>query len=230
MHLLLPEALSCQVFGYRFFEEGLSAFMLSELTRGQRVYDVGAHYGYFTRLASRLVEAEGTVHSFEPTPSTFARLAQNAEDLENVTCNQVAVWHSEGTLRLKDFGPTKSMFNSLTAPRLAGPEAYTAVELDVRALSLDAYAREHGMPDFVKIDAESAEWSILQGMASVLGAGPVLTVEVGDYDLDGTPRSRTLLDFVISHGYVPFHYRDGQIERHRLQNEYKYDNIMLKRC
>lgn len=229
LHVMLPEPLSCQVFAYHFFEEGLTAFMLSELGAGQRVYDVGAHYGYFTRLASRLVGPTGAVHSFEPTPRTFARLEQNTRDLENVTCNRAAVWHVTEMVRLKDFGASHSMFNSLMAPRLKDAEACPAIELDVQALSLDEYASKYGTPDFVKIDAESAEWSILRGMDDVLRERkPILTVEVGDYDVPGAPLSRTLLDYVIGLGYEPFQYHDGRIEPHALQESYEYDNILLR--
>lgn len=167
MRVLLPEPLSCELYGYHFFEEGLSAFMLAEVHPGQHVYDVGAHYGYFTRLASMLVGPRGAVHSFEPTPSTFSMLTKNTDDLANVTRSQVAVWHSRQMLSLKDFGPCMSMFNSLMAPRLRDPDGHEADAIEVQAVSLDEYAERCGSPDFVQIDAESAEWSILQGMATI---------------------------------------------------------------
>jgi FkbM family methyltransferase len=228
MRVLLPEPLSCELYGYRFFEEGLSAFMLAEVRPGQRVFDVGAHYGYFTRLASMLVGPHGTVHSFEPTPSTFSMLARNTSDLANVTRTQAAAWHSRGTLSLKDFGPCMSMFNSLMAPRLSDSNGHASVAIEVEALSLDEYAERCGPPDFIKIDAESAEWSILQGMATMLARHrPKVTVEVGDFDVEGAARSRQLLDHVLGYGYTPFDYRDGRIQPHTLRSVYGYDNIML---
>jgi FkbM family methyltransferase len=202
MRVLLPEPLSCELYGYNFFEEGLSAFMLAEVHPGQHVYDVGAHYGYFTRLASMLVGPHGAVHSFEPTPSTFSMLTKNTDDLANVTRSQVAVWHSRQMLSLKDFGPCMSMFNSLMAPRLRDPDGHEADAIEVQAVSLDEYAERCGSPDFV-------------------------TVEVGDFDVDGAARSRALLDHVIGHGYAAFDYRDGRIQPHTLRDVYGYDNIML---
>jgi FkbM family methyltransferase len=229
MRVLLPEPLSCEIYGYRYFEEGLSAFMLANITSGQRVFDVGAHYGYFSRLASTLVGPTGSVHCFEPTPRTYDVLAQNTADLGNVVCNAAAVWHSAGKVRLSDFGPTMSMFNSLMAPRMGGrmhrvPES----TVDVTAVTLDEYAISVGPPDFVKIDAESAEWSVLQGMTAILcGAKPTLTLEVGDFDVEGAATSRTLLEHVIDHGYVPYEYVDGHIREHTLRQSYGYDNILL---
>jgi FkbM family methyltransferase len=229
MHVLLPEPLSCEVYGYRFFEEGLSAFMLAMLRPGHRVYDVGAHYGYFTRLASLLVGPSGAVHSFEPTPKTFSRLARNTADLLNVTCNNVAAWDKREVLHLTDFGTNLSMFNSLLEPRLSAADRRAGVDVAVQGLALDEYADSFGAPDFVKIDAESAEWHIVQGMSGLLSARrPMVTIEVGDFEIAGAARSRALLDHVIALGYAPLEYRDGQIATHVLKDTYGYDNILLK--
>ncbi|MEA2372955.1 MAG: hypothetical protein QOH12_3349 [Solirubrobacteraceae bacterium] len=229
MHVVLPEPLSCELYGYRFFEEGLSAFMLATVQPGYRVYDVGAHYGYFTRLASLLVGPSGTVHSFEPTPSSFSRLLQNTGDLANVTCNNAALWHKREMLHMTDFGTKLSMYNSLLAPRMGMPDGVAGVKIKVQALGLDEYADLAGTPDFVKIDAESAEWHILQGMSGVLKVKrPIVTIEVGDFGIVGAARSRALLDYVIDYGYTPFEYRDGRLVPHVLKDAYGYDNILLR--
>jgi FkbM family methyltransferase len=155
-------------------------------------------------------------------------LIRNTADLPNVTCNQAAVWHAAASLRLNDFGPSMSMFNSLLAPRLDAADSPGAAGVEVQALALDDYADRFGAPGFVKIDAESAEWSILQGMGQLLNSGrPKLTLEVGDYGVEGAPPSRVLLDYVIDCGYAPFDYRDGRIRPHDLQDTYGYDNILL---
>lgn len=228
MRVLLPESLSCELYGYRYFEEGLSAFLLQEVRSGQCVYDIGSHFGYFTRLSSALVGDSGAVHSFEPTPTTFALLSRNTADLANVTCNQTAVWRERDTLELKDFGPQMSMFNSLLAPRLGNAHEHAAVTIAVAAVALDDYAKDHLAPDVVKIDAESAEWSILQGMSHLLTHNrPKVTIEVGDFDVAGAAKSRALLDHVIGYGYSPYEYRAGKIVPHEVQDTYGYDNIFL---
>ncbi len=54
-------------------------------------FDVGAHFGYYSLLASTLVGKAGAIHAFEPTPSTFEVLRRNADE-PNVRVDNVALW------------------------------------------------------------------------------------------------------------------------------------------
>lgn len=229
MTLRLPELLSCHLFVYGYFEEGLTRILLSELRPSDVLYDIGAHYGYFTRLGARLVGPEGSVHSFEPTPSTFAMLRSNTEDLPTVSVNNAAVSDAAGEVRLHDFGPALSTFNTMFDDPLlpAGVEALPETERVVPAVSLDEYAEQAGAPDFVKIDAERAELQILQGMEGILRERrPKITVEVGR-DSPGAPSSRSVLDHIVARGYRPLEHRGGEIRAHTLQETYEYANILL---
>ena len=44
------------------------------IVAGQTVLDIGANFGVFTRLFSRLVGPQGKVIAFEPVPQTFRTL------------------------------------------------------------------------------------------------------------------------------------------------------------
>ncbi len=230
MAVRLPEPLSADVFTYGYFEEGLSTVMLARLAPGMTFVDVGAHYGYFTLLAAHLVGDRGHVHSFEPTPGTFGILRANTTSLANVTVNSAAVWHERATLQIQDFGPALSMYNSLGVPRLGDHQTRRAQarEVTVEAVSLDQYvARTGAVPDFVKIDAESTELQVLQGMTEVMERHrPTVSIEVGDLATNA-PVSRTLLEYVIDRGYEPFEVMDGEIRPHSLSGRYEYDNILL---
>jgi FkbM family methyltransferase len=228
MHVILPEALSLELYLNGRFEEGLTTFLLDRLRPKMTFFDVGAHFGYFTLLASHLVGPEGSVHAFEPTPSTFAVLESNATK-PNVTLRCAAVWSHEDELDLRDFGVGRSMFNSLYAPRLASDAPYSTIR--VPAVALDDYVEETGViPDFVKIDAESAEMSIIEGMTRTIDRhGPLITVEVGDLTDDQPLSSRALLERLTEKGYSPFEYADGEIRPHTLLDQYGYDNILLER-
>ena len=228
MHVILPEALSRELYLNGRFEEGLTTFMLERLQPNMTFFDVGAHFGYFTLLASHLVGPAGRVHAFEPTPSTFGVLQSNATK-RNVTLRRVAVWSHEDELDLRDFGLGRSMFNSLYAPRLTRDAPYETVR--VPAIALDDYVQETGVaPDFVKIDAESAEMSVIEGMTQTIDRhGPCIAVEVGDLSADQPLTSRALLERLADKGYEPFEYADGEIRPHSLLDRYGYDNILLER-
>jgi FkbM family methyltransferase len=222
-----PEELSVEIYLYGFYEEGLTRFMLDRVTTGMTVIDVGAHYGYFTLLAAHLVGPCGSVHAFEPTPSTAVILARNANGRRNVTVNKSAAWSSESHLALHVFGAQYSMFNSVFAPRLS---LSADTKVTVPAISLDDYTgRSDLVPGFVKIDAESAESQVIEGLAGTLRQHhPALTVEVGDLSPDQPISSRELLDMISSeYDYRPFEYTDGQIRPHEPRDRYDYDNILL---
>jgi FkbM family methyltransferase len=165
--------------------------MLGTLRTGDTVIDIGAHYGYFTLLAAELVGTGGRVHAFEPTRSTFGVLERNTRGHPHVTANDVAVWSQRTSITVTDLGPRLSAFNSVFSPRLSDPERQLpeARRVSVPAVPLDDYCSEHALrPAFVKIDAESAEHHILEGMRWVLGElRPLVTLEVGDFDLPDVP-------------------------------------------
>jgi FkbM family methyltransferase len=231
MRVRVPEAVSNQLFCCGLFEPSMTAFMLQVLRKGQAFVDIGAHYGYFTLLAARLVGKEGRVDAFEPTPSTFGVLASNVRSLPNVAINQVAVWSERSELDVMDLGTRLSAYNSVFPPRLGGgaPAGRLVKEVRVEAVSLDDYCSSQGIrPNFVKIDAESAEHRILQGMEHLLIKDrPFVSLEVGDFGIPGVPSSSSLLGAMIDKEYAPFEYADGLIRPHIVCDSYQYDNVLF---
>ncbi len=231
MQVVFPEPVSMALYRYKFFERGLTQIILNTLEPGMVFFDVGAHFGYYSLLASTLVGKAGAVHAFEPTPSTFEVLRRNTAMKPNVRVNNVALWSRAESLEFRDYGTMYSAFNSIQAGEVEDNmrEGVSGAPCTVQATSVDEYVRITGAtPNFLKLDAEGAELNILAGMAETIRrARPILTVEVGD-DLErNSSRSRELLEAVISHGYRPFEARNGVIEPHQLLPKYRYENILL---
>jgi hypothetical protein len=61
MRVLLPEQVSTRIWRYGFFEEDVCRFLLRFLRAGDTFVDVGAHFGFFTRLGAALTGAAGRV-------------------------------------------------------------------------------------------------------------------------------------------------------------------------
>ncbi|MEV6054294.1 FkbM family methyltransferase [Streptomyces sp. NPDC052107] len=227
----LPDDVSVCLRWNGYFEYELSAFYLRFLRPGMTFFDVGAHVGYFSMLASYAVGPTGRIVAFEPTPSTYKVLQMNARARCNVTPTNTAVWSEPSMINLRDFGPGFSAYNSAFDPRL--PDSIKA-RLEERthqvpAVTLDDYASEHGLvPDVVKIDVESAELHVLRGMQQMLsGPRPIVSLEVGDLGVSGAPRSRHLLEAVLSFDYQAFELRDGGVVPHQPRDDYSYDNIVF---
>jgi FkbM family methyltransferase len=231
MRVMAPEAVSNQLIRFGLTEPGLTAYLLRLLRPGDRFVDVGAHFGYFTLLAARLVGDEGEVHAFEPTPSTFRILAGNVGQRANVVLNQVAAWSHSEVVTISDLGSRLSAFNSLFPPRLEPSQLRRAraTPVQVEAVSLDDYCRKVGLrPTFVKIDAESAERQILEGMRRLLDEDrPVVTVEVGDFGVHGAATGAELLRSVMAQNYQPLELHAGRLRPHVPLHRYSYDNILL---
>ncbi len=231
MTIALPEEVSIALRRNGFVDYDLTAYLLGHLRPGATVLDVGAHIGYYTLLTSALVGPTGTVVAFEPTPSTLSVLRRNAARCLNTTVVAAAVWSAQTELAFQDHGLGYSAYNSAFEARLPGAvrERIPTESLAVRAVALDDHVREHRLaPDFVKIDAESAEAHVLAGMCGVLAEHrPVLSLEVGDLDVAGVPSSRELVDQVVAASYRPWELRRGELVPHVPRDAYEYQNLIF---
>jgi FkbM family methyltransferase len=227
MQVHLPDLVGVKLYQYGFFEEGLTRAIIEKLQPGDTFVDIGAHVGYYSMLASLLVGAEGHVVSFEPTPRTRGELFANTAGLGNVEVVPMAAWDATERLTLQDFGWRQSSFSSVAAARVNGKQRFESIE--VEAVAVDDWLGAHGMvPDFIKIDAESAEQRVLRGLRCTIEQHhPILSLEVGDYNLPGVPSSAELIRSIIEQGYDAFEYRDGTLVKHRLANCYDYDNLIF---
>lgn len=231
MTVVIPEVVSLSIFRYGYFEEGLTKMMLEYLKPGATFFDIGAHFGYFTLLSSAIVGNAGGVYSFEPTPSTFTLLQSNVKDRNNVTLNKCAAFSKKTSFIFNDYGIEYSAFNSFVDARLDQNtlKRINPKKLEVDAISLDEYIyNKKIIPDFIKIDAESAEYEILEGMSHTINnIRPIISIEVGDMDIEGVKSSRDCIQYLIESGYQPYEYKEGCIIRHKLKERYSYDNILF---
>lgn len=160
---------------------------------GMTVLDIGAHVGYYTRMASDIVGENGRVIAFEPNPHNHAMLKQNAGNRSNVTLMQVALAEEEGTAELYDYlmmSASGSLHYDETlrdvqlstqrdvdfAPRLDGdfePQTYT-----VRTAPVDSLIQDEGVSkvDVIKMDIEGAEMGALRGMKETIANSPNLAL------------------------------------------------------
>src|SRR4051794_41178218 len=79
------------------WEPNVTAAFVRALAPGDVCLDIGAHIGYYTLLASRVVGPRGHVYAFEPSPENYSGLRANVElnGLRNVTTAQLAVGEQE---------------------------------------------------------------------------------------------------------------------------------------
>ncbi len=228
MNFYLPEGGA--IYYYGFFEANLTSFFINFLKSGDIFFDVGAHVGYYSMLASSLVENKGQVHSFEPTPRTFNTLRENVSKKGNITVNNFALMDKKTTIPFFDYGPKYSAFNSFKSRTgeemafLPKPEV-----VKVKTISLDDYCKEKNItPNIVKIDAEGAEHLILGSMVRILtDMKPIVTIEVAGGQ-EWEQNCTDSINQLKSYGYVGYEVNiDGYLKKHLYKDSYVYDNLVF---
>lgn len=232
MNLIIPECVSTSILTYGFFEEGLTTIILRYLKNGDTFFDIGAHFGYYTLLASYIVGNNAKVYSFEPTPNTYEILKSNVERKSNVVLNNCALYSKEIMLKFNDYGHAYSAFNSFSIYRARLREEILKkldpININVKTIAIDKYIENTKCePDFIKIDAENSELEILKGAKDTIERyHPIITVEVGDYGINDK-HSSECISLLNNYGYQAYEYRNNRILKHNIKNEYTYDNILF---
>lgn len=201
MRVVLPEVVSRVIYTYGFFDAEVTYLVSRYIKPGDTVLDVGAHFGYISVLSSHLVGDAGRVYSFEPTPSTFAVLSENAKSRANITALNLGAGKQNSSLDIADYGLQYCAWNTMADESrmptvLAGIKA-NRVKVDV--VKLDDYLDEKGIvPSFIKIDAENFEAAVIAGLANTIQkARPIVLMETG------STASLTAAESLDKQGYRP---------------------------
>jgi FkbM family methyltransferase len=162
------------------YEELETEFFLAWLKPGMGVLDLGANFGYFTLIASKVVGPTGRVFAFEPEPGNRALLEKNIafNGFSQARALPFAVSDKAGSLRL--FVDSANLGNPSIAQ---GNVPSKAGFVDVRTISVDEFFSTEGdVPpriDLVKMDVQGAEALVIRGATELLARDrPLLLIEL----------------------------------------------------
>ena len=197
------------------FEDAEKRFVRKFLRPGMTVIDVGAHHGLYTLLAAKSVGRRGRVIAFEPSRRERRRLLRHVRvnGCWNVRVERCALGEQAGEAELFTVQGTQDWCNSLRPPAMNARVETTGVAVErlddaLWRLRVDAV-------DFVKLDAEGAELSVLRGAGDLLrGASrPAVLAEVQDIRTEAWGyRARQIVEFLIDREYCWFAVRsDGSL-------------------
>lgn len=146
------------------------------INKGEVVYDIGAHVGFYTILSAELVGSTGYVYAFEPLPINFCYLKKHIEinKIGNVELLQAAVYSEGNNVYLKE-GPDSSM-----------GQISQEGDIKVKSVRLDDFVCEGEVqkPDFIKIDVEGAELHVLAGMENIIESfQPTISLATHGYEV-----------------------------------------------
>ena len=198
------------------YEPDVSLFLMRILREGDFFVDVGAHVGYFSILAARLIGDTGQVISFEPEDSNFRDFQANVtlNNLSNIIQIQKAVNNKseERTFYVNsDNGGGHALWDPALFPGNEKSKT-TPKPRNVQTITLDSVLSDMGgkrCPKIVKIDTEGAEKSVLEGARDMLQKEktPFIICELHEFGLREMGSS--------------------QYELRSLMQEYNYDTFLL---
>jgi FkbM family methyltransferase len=149
-------------------------------TSGATVIDVGASWGLFTYHLARRVGKSGQVYSFEPHPANAVMLRKLAKARPNVHFSPVAVSDQPGRAVLQ----VPKQQNRLVTAQSSLSHGFDGQPVDVEKIEvptvrLDDEIAPDVQVDFMKIDVEGHEMSVLRGGSEMLRrCRPSILVEI----------------------------------------------------
>ena len=162
--------------GKEWWDQGLP-LMARYIRPGGVAIDVGANLGFASGIFSALTGETGQVYSFEPSPTTYAKLLEviQANQYKNVSPYNLGCGRDEQSMTL--YCPTSS--GNATFRPDASMEQSTRNCPTVGIVNLDNFLGSRlERLDFLKIDTEGYEDEVLAGAAGLLKRfNPIIYIE-----------------------------------------------------
>jgi len=220
----------------------LARFLIKEVGRESHFLDIGAHFGYFSLLATKLTGSCGLVYSFEPGRLTFDILRQNTATHAEIKVFNSAVSASKGKLQFFEFPIYFSEYNTLDVSQFA-EEAwfakYKPQKIEVEADTIDNITFDGTFqPDIIKIDVEGAEDQVIKGGQQYLQRhSPIVIMEYLSVKRNNESHKKAVSN-LFSLGYSPaIIVPDGTVENIEVdaldayldKNDLESDNIVFRK-
>lgn len=194
-----------EVFSSFFFkklpntENALLLYLYSRLKAGDVFYDIGANYGFYSKLAE-LKGSKISVHSFEPNRHVYELLKKS---LSKKACvNNIALGGTDGFIDFYHSNKVGSGKYTTCPETLTDRDSFSKQQ--IAQLTLDTYVKNNPEPTILKIDVEGAELTVLSGAKKTLSASnPTVIMEIWGGE-KGTRFSTPAIDFMNQLGYKSY--------------------------
>ena len=199
------------------FEEKETKYLSKLIKTGDVCVDIGASFGWYTILFSKLVGNKGHVYAFEPLPENYSVLENNIKEnqLNNITTFSIALGDTKKTTKL--YLPDIGVSGSLQLHEYRNNYDEIKCEID----TFDSIAEKEKIKriDFIKADIEGGELAFLNGaINSIRTHMPILMLEIQE-------KSTNLFDykpddvfkFLENLNYKAYYIIEGSIENPKLR-------------
>ncbi|KKU14368.1 MAG: Methyltransferase, FkbM family [Candidatus Jorgensenbacteria bacterium GW2011_GWA2_45_9] len=152
------------------YEKEKQKLFAENVKPGDVVYDIGAHVGFYTLVASKLVGENGFVYAFEPLPGNVGFIMKHVRmnKCKNTFVVEKAVTDNSGMVHFK-YGDSSSTGEINTYGK----------GIEVEAMSIDDFSITNRPPAVMKIDVEGEEAKVLTGAEKILAENsPVIFLAI----------------------------------------------------
>jgi len=165
---------------------------LSEIEKGDVVYDVGANTGLYTLFAAKACP-DGEVIAFEPYPPNLGLLKQDVarNQLQNVEIVDMALSDSVGSIEFSQPDKDDVGYGSSA---IEATESEATIEAPTTTGDQLIADGEIPAPSVVKIDVEGSEPLVLEGLETTLSASSCRAVYC-EVHLPGADKRPSVEDF-----------------------------------
>ena len=182
-------------------EVRLTKWLIRNLREGSVFIDCGAHYGYYTCLAARLVGNTGKVVAVEPGHLVLPWLRRNVARYPNASLVEAGISDSEGTATFYEGDIQYSVISTMNPGNLDQMEGHLGSivrEVAITTTTIDTVATDFD-PGIIKLDVEGAEAPALRGAKlTIERCGPAIALEVF---LRPTDNDRLAVSLLKEYGY-----------------------------
>lgn len=176
---------------------------------GNTVFDVGANVGEWSLHALELGRPI-RLYAFEPLPLIFTDLQQKLSNYSNVQTINLALSNNIGRANFCYYDETYefSGLSSFYVREVLKADHQPPKIIEVEQDTLTHFCLNHNIDkiDFLKIDAEGAEWIILQGAAELIKQSKITAIqfEYGGCYIDANTRLEDIFNFLSQQEYLIF--------------------------
>lgn len=193
-----------------------AAYLEKLVNPGDIAFEIGANYGQYSRVLSRLVGKAGQVHAFEPATVTYRMLTRNIRllGLKNVKMHKIALSNQVGITELHTPIKREGVF-AVAVASLSRHETLPTVCEHVAMDTLDHFAESNGISriKLLRCDVEGAEFCVLQGGQRILtNSRPSILMEIHPAMLHRWGQTVPDIEhFLKDLAYEFFMLKDGQL-------------------
>ena len=217
----------------------LAKFIIINLQKGNHFLDIGAHFGYFTLLASEIVGTEGKVFAFEPARKSYEILLENCSGINSIFTFTKAVSDTNEDIIFYEFPNLYSEYNSSDVAQFENESWFSSSKpkkTKVQATTISDIANENFNPSIIKIDVEGSECNVIKGGTKYFeNHSPYIVMEYLEPRRDNKNHVKAL-ELLKKMGFEPHTINpNGQlaaienIDKYLIDNNLESDNIVFKR-